>query len=221
MSRGRGDRAKQADTILKSLEQTTLNEGPINIIETGASQNWDDGMMGILFAKIAQRTGGKMWVVDIDPNILERARIKFGEYGLDFVEFHLGDSVQFLQDFNDRVDMIHLDSWDLNLEDYFPSALHGWREFEAIKDKVDTGTIIIVDDNYLDGSWVNWYEIVDGEYTGEYKKIDITQPCVGKGSHIFWWTQQPNTDWNLLGREHMFAGDNVKIICQKGQNNPL
>ena len=74
---GRSERSTQADSILKVLEQHLQTEGPINIIETGASHKWDDGMMGLLFARISQHTGGKMWMVDIDDSKLNTVRNYF------------------------------------------------------------------------------------------------------------------------------------------------
>lgn len=211
---GRADRADQADDILESLTKSFNVNGPLNIIETGASQQWHDGMMGVLFARIAKRTGGQMWVVDIDPTTIAKSKEAFKELDLDFVQFYTGDSVEFLQNFNDRVDLIHLDSWNLNLLDPFPSALHGWREFEAIKDKVNSGCVIMVDDNFLKGSWVNWDSISNGNII-KTNRIDITHPCIGKGAHIYWWAQQSNNDWNLIPFNNFKPGRNVKIICQK------
>lgn len=209
---GRSERSTQADSIFKVLESHFKTEGSINIVETGASHNWDDGMMGLLFARITQKTGGKMWMVDIDKDVIESSRGVFKNEGIDCVEFVVGDSVKFLKDFNEKVDIIHLDSWDLNLFDPFPSALHGWREFEQIKDKVSNETIIIVDDNYLAGTWVDWNHTVDGN-TIKTERITIEYPCVGKGSHIWWWVQQPENGWDLLSEN--IAGQNLKIICKK------
>lgn len=211
---GRAERARQVDTIVSAVLGKVKPNGPINIIETGASQSWQDGMMGTFFANIAKQTGGKMWVVDIDPTIIAKSKRAFAELDLEFVEFFTEDSVQFLKNFNEHVDIVHLDSWDLDLRDSLPSALHGWREFEAIEAKLNTGTIVIVDDNYLDGTWVNINEIIDGQLTGKFERFDVTQPCAGKGAHIYWWVKQDANKWSLLG-DHYHAGNNIKIICQK------
>jgi spermidine synthase len=212
---GRLGRLSQVDDILNALIKKFKVDGPINIIETGASQSWGDGMMGTLFANIAKHTGGKMWVVDIDPIITEKAKAEFTKLGFDFVKFHVGDSVEFLETFNERVDLIHLDSWDLNLKDPLPSALHGWREFAAIKDKLLPGAIIIVDDNFEKGTWVTWYSTVNGSLTGHSERVDIIYPCVGKGAHIKFWAESKNTDWNIIKNKNTNGGRNFKVICQK------
>ena len=212
---GRMDRLAQCDDIIEALVGNfEVVEGPINIIETGASQSWDDGMMGVIFAKIAKLTGGQMWVVDIDQNAIDNSKAAFDELGLDFINYHVGDSVEFLQNFEERVDLIHLDSWDLNLKDPFPSAFHGWREFEAIKDKLEPGAVIIVDDNYSEGTWVSWQLIVDGVYTNESERIDINYPCIGKGTHIKYWAEMPGTGWDLIN-SNIPSGRSFKVIVQK------
>ena len=209
---GRSERSEQLDSIVKTLKDHFSVEGPINIIETGASHNWNDGMMGLFFAQISQQTGGKMWMVDIDENIISRAKQIFQDEGITCVEFVVDDSVSFLKKFNDKVDLVHLDSWDLDLMNPFPSALHGWREFDAIKDKLTNDTIVIVDDNFLDGTWVNWNHMINGEFVST-ERVTISYPCVGKGSHIWWWVQQPENGWKLLSENT--AGQNIKVICKK------
>ena len=209
---GRSERSEQLDSIVKTLKDHFSVEGPINIIETGASHNWNDGMMGLFFAQISQQTGGKMWMVDIDENIISKAKQIFQNEGITCVEFVVDDSVSFLKKFNDKVDLVHLDSWDLDLMNPFPSALHGWREFDAIKDKLTNDTIVIVDDNFLDGTWVDWNHMINGESVST-ERVTISYPCVGKGSHIWWWVQQPENGWKLLSENT--AGQNIKVICKK------
>ena len=91
--------------------------------------------------------------------------------------------------------------------------LHGWLEFVAIKDKMVSGSIILVDDNFLKGTWVNWNEMINGQYTSNYKKIDIEYDIIGKGSLIYHWCQKQETDWDLIGNHQV--GSNIKIILKK------
>lgn len=209
---GRSERSEQVDSIVTILKNNFLVEGPINIIETGASHDWNDGMMGLFFAQIVQQTGGKMWMVDIDGNNINKAKEVFHQEGITCVEFIVDDSINFLENFDQDVHIIHLDSWDLNLLDPFPSALHGWREFDTIKNKISKNTIVIVDDNYLGGSWVDWNFLSDDKIIST-ERITIDYPCVGKGAHILFWVQQPKNNWKLLSEN--IVGKNIKIICKQ------
>ena len=89
------------------------------------------------------------------------------------VNHYVSDSVKFLEEYNGNPNLVHLDSWDLDMTNPVPSMLNGWLEFVAIKDKMPSGSIILVDDNYMKGTWVNWNIMKDGQYTGDYTKVDI------------------------------------------------
>jgi hypothetical protein len=210
---GRLDRRKQVDQITSSLLNNIPNR-PLNIIETGASHSWDDGAMGLLFAHLAQESGGRMWMVDIDDQPLEKAKILLQQHGIDCVEYVQMDSVSFLKNFDRSIDIAHLDSWDLNLLDPLPSALHGWREFEAIKDKMNDSGIVIIDDNFKQGTWVDWNmtNLSTGETTTE--RVTVNFPCIGKGAHVLNWIKLGNEKgWKILDEGK--AGDIVKLIFQK------
>jgi hypothetical protein len=123
------------------------------------------------------------------------------------------DSVKFLEEYNGNPNLVHLDSWDLDLTNPIQSMLHGWLEFVAIKDKMPSGSIILVDDNFLKGTWVNWNWMTDGQITNS-EVIDIKYDIIGKGSLIYHWCQKKETEWDLVG-DHYIVGDNIKIIIKK------
>ena len=62
------------------------------------------------------------------------------------------------------------------------------------------GSIIIIDNNFFKGTWVEWIEIVDGKRNVE--KIDITQPVVGKGSLVWHFIvdkmDEDDNNWEML-----------------------
>lgn len=128
-------------------------------------------------------------------------------------KFYTEDSVSFCKKTQMTFNLIHLDSWDFDLKNPFPSALHGWREFETLQDKTEDGGIIFVDDNFLQGSWVqwNWYNEI-GEVIG-HEKIDVEYPMVGKGTHVYQFAQI-NENWEILGN-HYNKGENIKVIVKK------
>ena len=131
------------------------------------------------------------------------------------INFGLSDSVEFLKNYNGSPNLVHLDSWDLDIKNPVPSMLHGWLEFEAIKDKMPSGSIIIVDDNFMKGTTVywNWFDL-EGNYLST-EEIQIDYDIVGKGSLIYHWALKRETDWELLGDHYLPENGNVKIILQK------
>lgn len=207
-------RIKQAESLYRVLLEH-FQFDKVECIETGASQNLDDGCFGLYLAKISESTGGSYHSVDIYEDIVNKSKLIFDKYLPDFnVNHHVSDSVKFLEEYSGIPNLVHLDSWDLDLTNPVPSMLHGWLEFAAIKDKMPSGSIILVDDNFLKGTWVNWNEMIDGVYTGNHQTIDITYDIVGKGSLIYHWCQKENTEWDLVG-DHYRVGDSIKIIIKK------
>lgn len=206
-------RSKQADSLYNVL-MNHFEFDKVECIETGASQNLDDGCFGLYLAKIAQSKGGSYHSVDIYEDIVNKSKIIFEKYVPELkVNHSVSDSVKFLEEYNGSPNLVHLDSWDLDLTNPVPSMLHGWLEFVAIKDKMSSGSIILVDDNFLKGTWVNWNWMTDGQITNS-EVIDIKYDIIGKGSLIYHWCQKKETEWDLVG-DHYIVGDNIKIIIKK------
>ena len=206
-------RSEQADTVYNAL-LNNFNFDKVECIETGASQNLDDGCFGLYLAKIVQSKGGSYQSVDIHDDIVNKSKLIFEKYIPELnVNHSVLDSVKFLEEYNGNPNLVHLDSWDLDLTNPIQSLLHGWLEFVAIKDKMPSGSIILVDDNFLKGTWVNWNWMTDGQITNS-EVIDIKYDIIGKGSLIYHWCQKKETEWDLVG-DHYIVGDNIKIIIKK------
>jgi hypothetical protein len=206
-------RSKQADSLYNVL-MNHFEFDKVECIETGASQNLDDGCFGLYLAKIAQSKGGSYHSVDIYEDIVNKSKIIFEKYVPELkVNHSVSDSVKFLEEYDGHPNLVHLDSWDLDLLNPIQSMLHGWLEFVAIKDKMTSGSIILVDDNFLKGTWVNWNWMTDGQITNS-EVIDIKYDVIGKGSLIYHWCQKKETEWDLVGN-HYIVGDNIKIIIKK------
>jgi hypothetical protein len=206
-------RYKQADILYNVLFQH-FEFDKVECIETGASQNLDDGCFGLYLSKISESTDGSYHSVDIYEDIVNKSKLIFDKYLPNFnINHHVSDSVKFLEEYNGSPNLVHLDSWDLDLTNPVPSMLHGWLEFVAIKDKMSSGSIILVDDNFLKGTWVNWNYMTDGQIT-KSEVIDINYDIIGKGSLIYHWCQKEETEWDLVG-DHYIVGDNIKIIIKK------
>ncbi len=187
----------------------------IECIETGASQHREDGCFGALLAKMCQSSGGIFHSVDTDSEVLKKSVKLYQSIFPDFrINHHLEDSVEFLKRYPGSPNLVHLDSWDLDLKNPVPAMLHGWLEFDAIRDKMPSGSLCLVDDNFLKGTHTYW-NVSDLEGNLLYTEvIETTYDIVGKGSLIYHWAQKEDTDWDLIG-DHYEVGRNVKLILKK------
>ena len=80
---------------------------------------------------------------------------------------------------------------------------------KSIESKMPKGSIIMIDDNYIKGTHVQWFY---GD--GREDAMSIKYPMVGKGAHIYQHVLNNETDWKLIGT-HYDSYDNIKIIIQK------
>ena len=179
----------------------------INSIETGGSCTWDDGMVGYYFAYLANKTNGQFTSVDTNPDIESKIYTAYKNIDPTLKINHItDDSLNLLKNPPYIPNLVHLDSWDVWLPNPLPSALHGWREFEAIEGIMPVGSIIVIDDNWYEGEKIPWYvNYTDGRQTEEI--IDIKYP-LGKGAHVYQWALSGDKNWKILD-----AG--YKLIIQK------
>lgn len=180
-------------------------------LETGASQNYADGLFGLFLGYFTEKLNGTMITVDIDEIKLKKNEDIFKKE-LPSLKHTIitSDSVSLLKNWSfNPPNLVHLDSWDFDLLNPFPSALHGWREFEAIESKMESGSIIIIDDNFLFGTSLQWI-LPDGSFTWN----PINYPIIGKGTHIYQYVLSGQSDWELLyPKENPYK--NTKVIIQK------
>ncbi len=200
-------RTNQIEKLMDAIKNE-LDFEKIICIETGASQNIGDGCVGLFFAKLCKLTNGEFHSVDIDEDIVSKSKELYLNYNLE-AKHYTQDSVKFLEETSIIPNLIHLDSWDLDLKNPFPSALHGWREFIAIENKMPIGSIIIIDDNFFEGTWIRW----DYQDERESERIDINYPIVGKGSMIYHFVEEGKSNWKKLSIDSL--GQNEKIIYKK------
>jgi hypothetical protein len=202
-------RRNQCMSLINSLNDR-FNFETLRVLETGVSQSYRDSLWGLFLGFATGLTNGKMDAVDINELYAENSNKLFKGIipNLDY-QTHVQDSILFLENYQHQPNIVHLDSWDLDLKNPLPSALHGWKEFVAIKNKVPKGGIIIIDDNYIDKTWIEW------NYPNGYSEKIVTQyPMTGKGSLIYHHVIEGKDDWELIGT-HYNDHTNIKIIIQK------
>jgi hypothetical protein len=206
-------RFRQLESMCEVLK-SHFDKTPINFLETGTSQNFRDACFGIFFGFLVRETNGKFYTVDIDGERIEKSKKIFEKYLPNLnTKFYTEDSVSFCKSTQMTFNLIHLDSWDFDVKNPFPSALHGWREFETLRDKTEDGGIVIVDDNWMKGSYLQWvWRNNEGKIVGS-EKFDINYPIIGKGAHIYQYVDSDD-NWDLIGN-HYNIGENVKVIIKK------
>jgi hypothetical protein len=202
-------RRMQIESFINALNDN-FNFQKLITIETGASQNLRDSVFGLFLGMATEKTQGRMISVDIDNDILDRSNILFKLVTPTLsYQTYKDDSVNFLLHLDESPNLVHLDSWDLDLKNPFPCALHGWREFVAIESKMPSGGIIIIDDNYIQGTWVDWHYP-----DGQVERINNIYPMIGKGANVYHHILSGNSNWKLIGEQYSVF-NNIKIIIQK------
>jgi hypothetical protein len=142
-------------TFRKTFEHLDRISGPVCIVETGCARladNWGgDGQSTVMFDKYisARDDGSTCYSVDISPESVAACRAIVS----DRVQLHQDDSVRFLTQLNadfcregKTIDCLYLDSFDLDLVYWQPSAVHHLKELCAAIRCLRKDTLVVVDD---------------------------------------------------------------------------
>lgn len=126
-----------------TLALNGLNTSPAIIVETGTSAWGTDSTR--LWNSYVSSFGGNLYSVDIRPE----PREVLGNLG-PFTKLFVDDSVNFLKNLHhhnvSKVDLVYLDSFDIDWQNPYPAMKHGLLEFEAIEKYLKPGSIIVIDD---------------------------------------------------------------------------
>lgn len=137
-------RADAFDTLTLSLE--SLNR-PVTIVETGCSRqeyNWEgDGNSTVIWDKFVNYFGGVVYSVDIDPVATQYARSLVSQK----TKVITSDSIEWLKTFNTKIDLLYLDSYDIDWNNPEPSMKHHEQELLASLHMLSKDSIVAVDDN--------------------------------------------------------------------------
>lgn len=129
------------DAFLKVFK--ILNGKPARILETGTSAWGTDSTR--LWDKYVREYGGELVSIDIRTEPSRRLKKHLHNSTTLVVE----DSVSALSRINKAFDVYFLDSYDLDLNNPLPSATHGYLEYLQIKDRLQVGNLIFIDDTPL------------------------------------------------------------------------
>jgi hypothetical protein len=145
-----GKRADGFEVIFDALPKPRRN---LLVVETGClriPRNWDgDGQSTFMFDALARDCNGLFFSIDITLESIDTARRACSSA----TQLILNDSVAALHALSRVVPMqaslLYLDSFDFDLANPMPSAIHHALELTAARSLIGSGTIVCVDDYAL------------------------------------------------------------------------
>jgi hypothetical protein len=148
------------------------------IVETGTSAYGTDSSR--LFDAFVSNFGGSFYSVDISAYPSRRLKLQHSPRSF----FEVSDSLSYLRSLpkilkQDKIDLVYLDSWDVDWANPTQSALHGFEEYLLVRPYLKKGSILVIDDTPSSLSWIpsDFHEVAL-----DYERINGVLP--GKGALI-------------------------------------
>lgn len=130
--------------------------GGTNIVETGTIRALNDAAGGgnstLILGDYAQTYDKKFWTVDILPEAIALSREVCQGFDKN-TQFITSDSLKFLKEFPEKIDLLYLDSMDCPEYDaadspnLIASQQHQLNELKAAWDKLTDKSVVLLDDN--------------------------------------------------------------------------
>ena len=128
------------------------------MVETGTTRAINDfggaGMATIFLGEYCKRYGKKLYTVDILPQAISLSKELTKDYA-DVIEYVTADSLEFLKNFDEKIDLLYLDSYDYPIDEdplkVRGSQGHQLKELLAAWGKLSENAVIILDDNAWKG----------------------------------------------------------------------
>ena len=154
-----------------------FNNKPINIFETGSSAKWGTNS-SILFDSYIKKFGGSFITVDLRGEANNYLKKRFSKNSLSFVDDSINFIKSFENDFFKKVDLVYLDSYDLDINNPGPSMNHCLEEFLLLDKKIKTNSLVVIDDTPNEEAF--------NKYMKQHlrKNIDNFDFIPGKGSTV-------------------------------------
>ena len=148
----------------------------------------NQGAFTLIFADfIKNYSGGKLITIDISEKHMDNCKDFTKEFS-DVIEYVVSDSVSYLKSLDkntvNSIDLLFLDSYDLNLEEPLPSQIHHFRELLAVYDNLSSNILIAVDDNLMPWSWIEWLKVDDNQNIISKTIIESKDNILGKGTLV-------------------------------------
>lgn len=164
----------------KELFKNMLEIKEPQIIETGIASAGTQSTY--LFNEYIKKYGGRFWSVDTSEYLVN---IHQGNM-CPATTLVCNDSVKFLNDwvkYNDdkKVDIVYLDSYDLDWYNYHDSALHGLKEYTALLPSLKKGSLLLIDDTPSSPYWLDTRGKLYDDMVEFYNKNNYLP---GKGMYV-------------------------------------
>lgn len=134
------------------------------VVETGCIRkvdNWaGDGQSSVIWNDYCKWNQGQFKTVDIDQVACETTRELIPEAGV-----ACGNSLLYLAQERGVIDVLYLDSYDVDMNVPHPAALHCIMELLSARKRLQTGSIVFVDDSPVGQDFVVQGK---GKYVAEY-----------------------------------------------------
>jgi len=175
--------AHRADTFRYAFEHLSQLKRPVCIIETGCVRNAEtwagEGQSTVLFDRFSEYNQGSIiHSVDISPDSTSMCKaIVSGN-----VQVHTMDSVYFLRRKCaelihpiKHIDLLYLDSFDVDFDEPHESAMHHMKELLAATPMISPSTLILIDDSPSSASFF---------MENGFMKLASNSKISGKGKYV-------------------------------------
>lgn len=162
-------------TFKKLFEQMNGMRNPY-ILESGIASAGTNSTY--LFNEYVRKYGGFFWSVDINQNLVNQHRGNM----CPATQLVCDDSVSFFKKWtksHDVVNVIYLDSYDLDFYDPTPSANHGLAEYKSLMPVIKKDTLLLIDDTPINPYWLDSRSKLYHDMTSYY--VDNKNTLPGKG----------------------------------------
>lgn len=158
-----GKRGSTFRAVLREAEHQQAQ----SIVETGSirlKDNWlGDGQSTVIWNRYALFEFATFETVDAS----EEAQKLVQEMQLGNTNAFCMDSVKFLSGTTARIDLLYLDSYDLDMDNMHPAAMHCMFEFTAAMPRLGKGSIVFIDDSPITDTG---FVVGKGLYVAQYFK---------------------------------------------------
>ena len=164
----------------KELFKNMLEIKDPQIIETGIASAGTQSTY--LFNEYVKKYGGRFWSVDNNEYLVNTHQNNM----CPATSLVCNDSVKFINDWvkynNDKkIDVVYLDSYDLDWYNYHDSALHGLKEYTALLPSLKNGSLLLIDDTPRVPYWLDSRDKLYNDMMNFYTNNNYLP---GKGMYI-------------------------------------